>query len=61
MKVGRIDTNELRDLADTLAPEVRDYLHRVAHELDAARTDRNLARADVKVVQCTTPLKAPGS
>jgi hypothetical protein len=41
----RINTNELRDFADTLPTQARNYLHAVATELDATRTERNMARA----------------
>lgn len=43
-----INTNELRDFANTLPPGKRDYLRDVAGELDATRTQRNIARAKVR-------------
>lgn len=44
----RINTNDLRAFADTLPPEWRGYMHRVADELADARTQRNIARAEVR-------------
>jgi len=39
-----VNTNELRDYADTLPPSLSDPLRVVANELDDTRTDRNIAR-----------------
>lgn len=56
-----INTNDLRDWADRMARHAapvtaadREYLHRIASELDATRTERNLARKRAE------PPNAPG-
>lgn len=62
-----LNTNDLRDWADRkvlsgapLSAEERAYIHLVAHELDGARTERNMARlAGVKAIADAEPDKPP--
>ncbi|MDP3457706.1 MAG: hypothetical protein Q8S09_00400 [Hyphomonas sp.] len=50
-----INTNELRDFADTMPAAGRDYLYAVADELGAVRTQRNIARAELRKLKARRP------
>lgn len=63
-----INTNDLRDWADRKASsggpftaEERAYIHLVAHELDGARTERNIARIEAGKAAARLKPDAPPS
>lgn len=51
-----INTNDLREFADKAPVKARAYLYEVAAELDATRTERNLAREAAKPELAPRPI-----
>lgn len=51
-----INTNDLRKFADKMGDGERAYLYEVASELDATRTERNLARQAAKPELAPRPI-----